>query len=36
LHSCGNFNTNIKFAFVQIYLSYLLFALFYFEFRALM
>jgi hypothetical protein len=25
LHSCGNFNTNIKFDFVQIYLSYLLF-----------
>jgi hypothetical protein len=30
LHSSGNFNTNIKFAFVQIYLSYILFVLFYF------
>jgi hypothetical protein len=30
-------NTNIKFDFVQIYLSYLLFVLlFFFEFRALM
>jgi hypothetical protein len=29
-------NTNINFDFVQIYLSYLLFVLFFFEFRALM
>jgi hypothetical protein len=29
-------NTNIKFDFVQIYLSYLLFVLLFFEFRALM
>jgi hypothetical protein len=37
MHSSGNFNTNIKFAFVQIYLAYLLFVLLnLFEFRALM
>jgi hypothetical protein len=30
LHSCGNFNTNIKFDFVQIYLSYLLLVLLFF------
>jgi hypothetical protein len=29
MHSCGNFNTNTKFDFVQIYLSYLLFVLFF-------
>jgi hypothetical protein len=30
LHSCGNFNTNTKFDFVQIYLSYFLFVLLFF------